>query len=433
MSYKPDDTFVALLMHKINQVTPKHPTNGDWERFDNAYRLYRKNKRKRKIIIGLWVFVVVAAFSSTLMVLHTNNSAIQSNARVVIGKPSEQPYTATSAKKKQEKFVPKSIKTKEVKRNDKHLPSSVLAHQESGTRSKTITHLPEKNSTELKNEALNEKMFINDIFIEPATVIQPKHLEVLNIPNQKVSADVFFLSDLAFRSTAPSIETQNNIISPQHRKHYISIGAVTQNTLRMDSRYPAPLLSTGIGLTVGKFIHNRWSVNIGANALLTKQSYSENIQTQTIENHIEGIDTTLKYNSSFGRIMMQFDTLTTQKIIQNNQRYSYSNNVAMFHLPIQVRYHIGSDKRSMYLFTGVTGTLLHQTQTTTIQKQSVDNTENTTQTYRLGIAPIVGIGASQTVYKNWSLHLSSSYATYVKQSLGATNLWQLHTGITYQF
>lgn len=435
MSYKSDDTFETLLMRKINQVTPKQPTGADWERFDGAYRLYKKNQRKRKVIIGIWVVVAVAAFSLTSMLRYTNNSVIQRNAHVAASQPSQQSYAIRPAEKSQEKSVSKSMMNENSHPSDKRLPSTsaLLPLQESGIPLKTTTLLPKNRITELSNENNSGGVASNVVTFDYTREIQPKHIDVLNVPNQKVSSDVSLLSAMAFRSTAPSVETQNNTTNPQHSKQYISIAAVTQNTLKMDSRYPAPHLSTGVGLTAGKFIHNHWSINIGVNVLFTKQSYSENIQSQTIENHIERIDTSLKYNSFFGRVMMQFDTLTTQKITENNQQYSFTNNVAVYNLPIQIRYHIGGGKRSIYFHAGALGTLLHQTQTTRSKKQSADDMSATYQTYRLGVAPVLGIGVTQTVYKNLSLHLSSNYATYFNPSFGATNLWQLHTGITYQF
>jgi hypothetical protein len=153
----------------------------------------------------------------------------------------------------------------------------------------------------------------------------------------------------------------------------------------------------------------------------------------TTEKHIESIDTTIKYNAFYKRLMMQIDTVTSEKNVEHHANSSYQNYIAFYNLPIQLRYQLGNEKRGVYGAIGITGTVVYKQETNLNNIGLFNETIQTNNNYQLSFAPTMGVGGYQKLYHNWALHISANYLKYLNGSFHQPNNIQIQTGLKYNF
>ena len=232
-----------------------------------------------------------------------------------------------------------------------------------------------------------------------------------------------------------SIKTNasNNITKSSQIAKYFELGICIQNNNFKQLDYPSDQFFKGVGLNVGLHIDNKWSINIGISALYLNQVKIDKFVFQTEEQQIERIDTTIKYNNTYNRLMMEFDTVLSYKNVNHEGSSIYKNDIVFIHLPFQVRYHIGNEKRSVYVAIGAIGTITYQSQNITKNIGLSNEGNQSKDAFSFMFAPTIGLGCHQKIYKNWALHLASNYSKYLNSNLNQTNTFQLQTGLKYNF
>jgi opacity protein-like surface antigen len=197
--------------------------------------------------------------------------------------------------------------------------------------------------------------------------------------------------------------------------------------------YPSDQFFKGLGLNTGIGLANKWTFNLGFTMMYLDQVKINKFTFQTEEHQIERIDTTIKYNINYDRLMMQFDTVMSYKNVNHESSSVYKNNILIITLPLQARYHIGNEKRSMYASFGVTGTLIHQSQSLAKNVGLANENTQINNDYSFLFAPTVGLGFHQRIYRAWAFHLASNYSKYLNSNLNQSNTLQLQTGLKYNF
>lgn len=433
MLYNNEDEFLNLLANKISQVTPKQPTEGDWESFDKAYRAHKQTNKKRKLIVIFW-------FSALTFILFGFNP-IYLNTNV---------YTNNLKNIDNKEFKERKVASKQlpVTYNQK----VAISVKKENEKSVNIIENPNIN----KNRFENKKNFKANIFkpsnqkllaktnIENGLIVKLRDVTDLAIGNYNYDFTMPELINIENKNIYSSKINFKNIDSAKNetikikRKLKANVAYLELSYLLQSNVYKQPKNSSdqyfnGVGANAGLRINNNWSLNFGLSALFLNKTEMKKSVFETTEKHIESIDTTIKYNAFYNRLMMQIDTVTSEKNVVHRSNNSYQNRVAFYNLPIQVRYQIGNKKHSFYASFGVTGTLVYQLETNVNNVGLVNETIKTNNNYQMLFAPSLGVGAHQKIYNNWAFHISANYLKYLDGSLYQPNIFQLQTGLQYNF
>lgn len=213
----------------------------------------------------------------------------------------------------------------------------------------------------------------------------------------------------------------------------MELGYLLQSNVYKQLNHSNDLIFNGVGAKAGLQMSNNWSLNFGLSALFFNQTEMNKSAFTTTEKHIESIDTTIKYNSFYKRLMMQIDTVMSEKNVEHQTNSSYQNSVAFYNLPIEIRYQLGNEKHGVYGALGVTGTVVYQLETKIQNIGLVNETSQSNNNYQLLFAPTLGVGAYQKLYHKWALHISANYLKYINGSLHQPNTIQIQTGLKYNF
>ncbi len=440
MFYNNEDEFLKLLADKISQVTPKQPTNGDWDSFDKAYRAHKQGNKKRKMSIFIWLSVLtVSLFGFYTFYLNsiTNEqlSMIKpiNTKEIIKDKVTSAPFTNSEKR---------NLSTPEVANNKTKLQSN---NKEDGIA--VAKQIIQKNNIINKNSnsvnVSNQNILIltkgrseliknySDITI----LASSNNAFILNQP-QLISIE----NKNAIRTKIYSLDidsAKNKTIKTRGQSMvnlaYLELGYLLQSNVYKQLNNSVNPYFNGIGINSGFNIRKNWSFNFGLSALFFNQTEINKSAFLTTEKHIESIDTTIKYNAFYKRLMMQIDTVTSEKNVEHQTNNSYQNSVAFYNLPIEIRYQLGNEKCGVYGALGITGTVVYQLETNVKNIGLVNETRQSNNNYQLLFEPTLGVGAYQKLYHNWALNVSANYLNYLNGSLFQPNTLQIQTGLKYNF
>ena len=440
MFYNKDDEFFKLLGDKISQVTPKQPTNGDWDSFDKAYRAHKQGNKKRKMSILIWISILTVSLFS-VYAIYLNKIT---NEQLSIVKPSDTkeiikdevsiaPYT---------NLEKPNLTTSEIANNKTRLLPN---NKEDGNA--VTKQIIQKNKIENKNRnavnVTNQNTLIetkgrieliknwSDLILltSKSYLLNLSQPQLISIENRNALRTKIYSIDIDSAKNK-TLKTKGKLMV---NLAYVELGYLLQSNVYKQLNNSSNQYFNGIGVNAGFNMSKNWSLNFGLSALFFNQIEMNKRAFVTTEKHIESIDTTIKYNAFYKRLMMQIDTVTSEKNVEHHANNSYQNNIAFYNLPIQLRYQLGNEKRGVYGAIGITGTVIYQQETNVNNIGFVNETIQTNNNYQLLFAPTMGVGGYQKLYHNWALHISANYLKYLNGSLHQPNTLQIQTGLKYNF
>ena len=188
----------------------------------------------------------------------------------------------------------------------------------------------------------------------------------------------------------------------------------------------ANLAGMGLGLAFGLSKH--WYVGTGVNYMYSRTQSKIKKEVPHEYSTISKIDTSLKYDFSSSRIMMDIDTHFLNHKGTRIDEYSIVRKSQVLSIPIIFGYSIGNQKTELSLFSGIQNDWLVEEYTTT--NFATKATETFTN-QKLLAAPLVGFGFSRKFYANWALNLGMDYRHYLSSSLDKKDYWRVQAGIRY--
>lgn len=188
----------------------------------------------------------------------------------------------------------------------------------------------------------------------------------------------------------------------------------------------ANLAGMGLGLAFGLSKH--WYVGTGVNYMYARTQSKIKKEVPHEYSTISKIDTSLKYDFSSSRIMMDIDTHFLNHKGTRIDEYSIVRKSQVLSIPIIFGYFLGNQKTELSLFSGIQNDWLVEEYTTT--NFATKATETFTN-QKLLAAPLVGFGFSRKFYANWALNLGMDYRHYLSSSLDKKDYWRVQAGIRY--
>ncbi len=440
MFYNKDDEFFKLLGDKISQVTPKQPTNGDWDSFDKAYRAHKQGNKKRKMSFLIWISILTVSLFS-VYAIYLNKIT---NEQLSIVKPKD----TKEIIKDEVSIAPftnlekPNLTTSEIANNKTRLLSN---NKEDGNA--VAKQIIQKSKIENKNRnevnVANQNTLIetkgrieliknwSDLILltSKSYLLNLSQPQLISIENRNALRTKIYTIDIDSAKNK-TLKTKGKLMV---NLAYVELGYLLQSNVYKQLNNSSNQYFNGIGVNAGFNMSKNWSLNFGLSALFFNQIEMNKRAFVTTEKHIESIDTTIKYNAFYKRLMMQIDTVTSEKNVEHHANNSYQNNIAFYNLPIQLRYQLGNEKRGIYGAIGITGTVIYQQETNVNNIGLFNETIQTNNNYQLLFAPTMGVGGYQKLYHNWALHISANYLKYLNGSLHQPNTLQIQTGLKYNF
>lgn len=188
----------------------------------------------------------------------------------------------------------------------------------------------------------------------------------------------------------------------------------------------ANLAGMGLGLAFGLSKH--WYVGTGVNYMYARTQSKIKKEVPHEYSTISKIDTSLKYDFSSSRIMMDIDTHFLNHKGTRIDEYSIVRKSQVLSIPIIFGYFLGNQKTELSLFSGIQNDWLVEEYTTT--NFATKATETFTN-QKLLAAPLLGFGFSRKFYANWALNLGMDYRHYLSSSLDKKDYWRVQAGIRY--
>ena len=432
MLYNNEDEFLKILASKISKLNPKQPSKNDWADFELAYRKH-KNK-KWLLIIWFGLLTISCIFLIYLMYypkVSTEKSIGNNHVKIT-------PQNKATISKDSKKMILNAVNESQNS-NQKIIKNNNVS--ESKNKSKQNDRL---NNTLHENKPVNANLQLEELdkFNSNKQVAKYNNSLQNTIDSRKPKS--FLLSDPINKNIIITKLTVNSIDSIKMYSlgattksspiaTYFELGLCIQNNNFTQLDYPSDQFFKGVGLNAGMRLQNNWSFNLGLNVMYLNQVKINKFSFQTEEHQIDRIDTTIKYNTNYNRLMMQFDTVMSYKNVNHESSSVFKNNILFISIPLQARYHIGNDKHSIYGSFGVTGTLIYQLQSLEKNVGLANENSQTTNDYTFLFAPTIGLGFQQIIYKDWAFHLASNYSNYLNSNLNQSNTFQFQTGIKYNF
>jgi hypothetical protein len=440
MFYNKDDEFFKLLGDKISQVTPKQPTNGDWASFDKAYRAHKQGNKKRKMSFLILISILtVSLFSVYAIYLNKITNEQLSIVRPTDNKEIIKDEVSIAPFINLEKPI---LTTSEIANNKTRLLPN---NKEDGN--EVAKQIIQKNKIENKNRnavnVTNQNILIetkgrieliknrSDLILltSKSYLLNLSQPQLIRIENRNALRTKIYSIDIDSAKNK-TLKTKGKLMV---NLAFVELGYLLQSNAYKQLNNSSSQYFNGIGVNAGFNMSKNWSLNFGLSALFFNQIEMNKRAFVTTEKHIESIDTTIKYNAFYKRLMMQIDTVTSEKNVEHHANSSYQNYIAFYNLPIQLRYQLGNEKRGVYGALGITGTVIYQQETNVNNIGLFNETIQTNNNYQMLFAPTMGVGGYQKLYHNWALHISANYLKYLNGSFHQPNNIQIQTGLKYNF
>lgn len=440
MFYNKDDEFFKLLGDKISQVTPKQPTNGDWASFDKAYRAHKQGNKKRKMSFLILISILTVSLFSVYAIYLNNITNEQlsivrptDNKEIIKDEVSIAPFI---------NFEKPILTTSEIANNKTRLLPN---NKEDGN--EVAKQIIKKNKIENKNRnavnVTNQNTLIetkgrieliknrSDLILltSKSYLLNLSQPQLISIENRNALRTKIYSIDIDSAKNK-TLKTKGKLMV---NLAFVELGYLLQSNAYKQLNNSSSQYFNGIGVNAGFNMSKNWSLNFGLSALFFNQIEMNKRAFVTTEKHIESIDTTIKYNAFYKRLMMQIDTVTSEKNVEHHANSSYQNYIAFYNLPIQLRYQLGNEKRGVYGALGITGTVIYQQETNVNNIGLFNETIQTNNNYQMLFAPTMGVGGYQKLYHNWALHISANYLKYLNGSFHQPNNIQIQTGLKYNF
>ncbi|MFY7734913.1 MAG: hypothetical protein ACOVSR_15640, partial [Bacteroidia bacterium] len=337
MFYNKDDEFFKLLGDKISQVTPKQPTNGDWDSFDKAYRAHKQANKKRKMVIFIWFSVLtVSLFGFYAIYLNKITNEQLSIVRPTDNKEIIKDEVSIAPFINLEKPI---LTTSEIANNKTRLLPN---NKEDGN--EVAKQIIQKNKIENKNRnavnVTNQNILIetkgrieliknwSDLILltSKSYLLNLSQPQLIRIENRNALRTKIYSIDIDSAKNK-TLKTKGKL---KVNLAYMELGYLLQSNVYKQLNHSNDLFFNGVGAKAGLQMSNNWSLNFGLSALFFNQTEMNKSAFTTTEKHIESIDTTIKYNSFYKRLMMQIDTVMSEKNVEHQTNSSYQNSVAFY-------------------------------------------------------------------------------------------------------
>ena len=435
MLYNNEDEFLKILASKISKLNTKQPSSNDWADFELAYRKHKNKKQNKKWLLVLW-FGLFSILCLGIFYVSNYNLNLEETTTKYKGENNKIDYKKITSKESKAKTITSNRKSNAARifNKDNKITDSKISSKKTSTlktnfnKIEITSKIPQTTESQNFNSdfqikkynsgivyLLNSRRYLYNLVLLPLN---------LTIPFNKLK---YKLSD-SVKMNPLSAPTKSSPIAT-----YFELGLSIQNNNFTQLDYPSDQFFKGVGLNAGMRLQNNWSFNLGLNVMYLNQVKINKFSFQTEEHQIDRIDTTIKYNTNYNRLMMQFDTVMSYKNVNHESSSVFKNNILFISIPLQARYHIGNDKHSIYGSFGVTGTLIYQLQSLEKNVGLANENSQTTNDYTFLFAPTIGLGFHQRIYKDWTFHLASNYSNYLNSNLNQSNTFQFQTGIKYNF
>lgn len=466
------DIIFQSLNAKLANYEAAEATDADWERFSGAHKNQRRKGfwLKASIAVGVLLAVFAGILLSTNQKESTTPEPQQQNQPIL-----KETAAVTESKLSIEKRA--IVPTGAVKSNSTVDKAEVIlptANNQTTETSKAtepaekrVESKPSKSTAKISitanaSKATNEKLVKAAVekANQPLMVTAKQNIKVAPKNTEEQSAAVQNATEetvLPYQIPAPeTIESHQAkigeaqprfenllVVIPSDSTKYVPRKMQPQNwfldggfsliqSFNAPKAYPSDKYFSGAAVNVGRYLGKNWFVTGGVQYAQMKETNLVYVKNQQEQKDIISIDTSLKFVSAANRIMMQVDTLSHTRIVETEKEYQLNSQRTWYAMPIMVGYEIGSPKRSLFMIAGITNILVGSQNTILIKGETAEGLRTTTQRHFI-VAPTIGIGAYQRIYKNLGIHCSGQYLYYLPNAITTQQSFQIQTGLRIKF
>jgi hypothetical protein len=462
------DIIFQSLNAKLANYEAAEATDADWEQFAGAHK-----NQKRK---GFWlkasvaVGLLLAVFAGILL------STTQKESTTPEPQQQDQPMlkeTAAVTEPQKSVIVPTVVAQSTPTRDKDGIVLSTVNNQTTETSkatepgenrvestsskptakisitantSKAANEKPLKAAVEKANQPLmvtaNQNIKVAPKNNEEQTVAVQNTTEETVLPIQVPTPETIESHQAKIGEAQPHFENLLVVIPSDSTKYiprkiqpqnwFVDGGFSLIQSFNAPKAYPSDKYFSGAAVNVGRYLGKNWFVSGGVQYAHMNETNLVYVRNQQEQKEIISIDTSLKFVSAANRILMQVDTLSHTRIVETEKEYQLNSQRTWYAMPIMAGYEIGSPKRSLFMMVGITNILVGSQNTSLIKSETTEGLRTTTQ-HNFIVAPTIGIGAYQRIYKNLGIHCSGQYLYYLPNAITTQQSFQIQTGLRIKF
>lgn len=416
----PTDPFLNQLGKKLRMLNEEAASDADWEAFE---KLYHKPEKKRKaiwwwlpigLILGSCALWAGWNYSLRISQIESETRAEKQTIKAESNTQEKQQNKEDNSIQNFTKIDPESTKKFENTRVD------FTSTQRTKLNTKQASITKEKQ----KEKQLN-------VFVELGK------LEVEINAKTSSTSDIHLIDNLLWKGPFASSLTDPR--QPQELSYFkrgkkkneiwLDLGfGVSETPIKTESKNQLSALPTfGIqgGIYLNKYIFagTGFSYSIGSNWNIL------DYQVQTRKMEIDHIDTSLKFDPSAARIVMDMDTAWHEVEYTENKSVRSKHEVSYYSIPLIFGIEAGNPRHQLRLFGGLeTGRLEERIQELSNDQQNllIWKTRNS-----LLMAPIAGVSYGYKAGINWGPYVQARYRMATNQQ--ERQSIQLMAGIRFNF
>lgn len=413
----PTDPFLNILGEKLRNKTQEKASDADWDAFE---QLYLKPEKKRRI---LWWWIPVFFLFSGMIVWANWTFVIGSKQSTTNFQTTENPKTIES--------ISDSLVLQETN-TDKNSNTNYISSNKSENQNKIEgkNSLPrtERNSKYFRPTEINSETNLQDL--ENTTDFPDLSSIYTN------SIELNFLEPLVWKSkfrlnylilTPPPI--QRKYINNKRSISWMEIGAgIGQMPQKIETKNTLNWLVL-TSLQGGIKLKSNWFFGSGINYSVATKTTKEYYEIDVTKMEIDHIDTSLTFDPSAARIVMNMDTAWTEVDFKEIKTRKTQTEINYLAIPLIFGYESGNQKHQLRLFGGIeTGLLSIRNQEL---NEDQENPKGINKKSEWLLAPITGIAYSYQVGLHWGPFIQGRYRIATNQN--EKQSIQFQTGLRFNF
>lgn len=378
-----EDNFYKALKDSIAQLPEAEPTVADWESFKLA-QAREKNKKKRPfwLYILLTTTISVLAASSFLWNLSNNNKLVEPKE---VNKGIEPNLYVTTNLKTIEKQSNKNLKP--INFNKKHHPKL----KESKNIKEEIKTSEVNNNSASTYEIKTEQTKVKDALIN-----NWKILTMSNNQNKLRELAVIEINARNFSPNKPELMLQtpkiSSLLTPNIAKRPLKADWISASLIPIITNTETNTINGGIGIKLGKDFGKGWQYSFGVEISQISMNKTLFWNRDFERNELVKIDTTLKMNANFTKIIMVMDSVYEKRTHTENVVKQHNITSRNIDLPLEIGYQIQVRKLSIGGTLGVFNRITHtQMSFTETYPLSREDTRSYTEKYSYQLLGSMGI------------------------------------------
>lgn len=414
----PTDPFLNQLGKKLRMLNEEAANDADWEAFE---KLYHKPEKKRKAI--WWWLPIGLLLGSSALWAGWNYSLRQTEQS--IGAKQQVIQIKAFPEVKLPVYQEKSIQT--------------ASNSESNKEKKLVTNRLNFRSPEKTELSKIQELKTEEIQLDNQLLALAESGNLNDEMNAKTSttSDIHFINNLNWQGPFASslVELRKPLevsyFKPGKKKKetWLDLGfGVSETPIKTESKNQLSALPTfGIqgGIYLNKYIFAGagFSYSIGSNWNVL------DYQVQTRKMEIDHIDTSLKFDPSAARIVMDMDTAWHEVEYTENKSIRTKHEVRSYSIPLIFGIEAGNLRHQLRLFGGLeTGRLEERIQELSNDPKNllIWKTRNS-----LLMAPLAGVSYGYKAGINWGPYVQARYRMATNQQ--ERQSIQLMAGIRFNF